>query len=216
MKAFGSVIMLSIIMVLAFTTDYLCSLRILVVFFHESSHALMTWLTGGEVLEFVVNLNQSGHVVSRGGSRFLTLSSGYVGAMIWGCVIFYSAVKSERDSRIIGGLSFLILILSVIFSNDPITLTFSGITCLMMLIIAKYGSPWVNDLALKSIGMMCIIYVPLDIWGDTIVNSAARSDAWMLADEIGGTGEMWGMVWIVISLSLVLYMTHDLVKVEKK
>ena len=80
-------------------TTVLYPLQILVVFFHESSHALMAVLTGGEVLEMQIDYMQGGHVLSRGGSRFLTLSAGYLGSLGWGAVIYFLAVKTYIDKK---------------------------------------------------------------------------------------------------------------------
>jgi hypothetical protein len=42
--------------------------------------------------------------------------------------------------------------------------------------------------------------VPYDIYDDTIRRSELRSDARMLAEEIGGTTIMWGGLWFIVSL----------------
>ena len=68
-------------------------LKLLVVFFHESSHALMTVATGGSVETLVIDPMQGGHVISVGGDRFLTLSAGYLGSWVWGVVIYLFAVR---------------------------------------------------------------------------------------------------------------------------
>jgi hypothetical protein len=51
-----------------------------------------------------------------------------------------------------------------------------------------------------------MIYVPIDIWQDTIVHSGALSDARMLANEMGGATFMWGGLWFVASLYFI-YLT---------
>jgi len=52
--------------------------------------------------------------------------------------------------------------------------------------------------------MTNLIYVPYDIYSDTIARSGLRSDAFMLAEEYGGAAWLWGGVWLVISLILVV------------
>jgi hypothetical protein len=61
-----------------------------------------------------------------------------------------------------------------------------------------------NDLMLRVVGITSMIYVPLDIYSDTISRSYLRSDARMLAEELGGATVLWGGLWIAVSL-VVLY-----------
>ena len=56
--------------------------RILVVFFHEMGHALMTVITGGRVAELGLNHMEGGHTLSMGGNRFLILNAGYLGSLL--------------------------------------------------------------------------------------------------------------------------------------
>jgi hypothetical protein len=49
------------------------------------------------------------------------------------------------------------------------------------------------------IGLTSLIYVPYDIFDDTIARSTLRSDAYMLAEAFGGTAMIWGAIWLVLS-----------------
>lgn len=86
--------MLSLI-ILGWEYALLYPLKLLVVFFHESSHALATLLTGGNVQELVLVKEEGGHVISTGGNRFISLSAGYLGSLLWGIVIYVSSVKTD-------------------------------------------------------------------------------------------------------------------------
>jgi hypothetical protein len=48
-----------------------------------------------------------------------------------------------------------------------------------------------------------MIYVPYDIFSDTILRSNLRSDARMLAEEFGGATVIWGGIWLVISIAVI-------------
>jgi len=54
-----------------------------VVFLHELSHALATWVTCGKVISMEVHGNEGGLTKTVGGSRFIILSSGYLGSFLW-------------------------------------------------------------------------------------------------------------------------------------
>jgi len=72
-----------------------------------------------------------------------------------------------------------------------------------LLACAKWLSHAVNDLALRVIGLSSMIYVPYDIYDDTIRRPHLRSDAHMLAHEVGGGTMLWGGLWLIISLVVI-------------
>lgn len=185
-------------------------LKLLVVFFHESSHALVTVLTGGEVLELMLNAQQGGHVISMGGNRFLTLSSGYLGSLVWGITIYLLAVRTRFDKPLMGALGASIIGMAFFFSSESFAMTFSIVVGVAMMASAYFVPMKINDMILRVIGLTSMLYAPLDIYSDTIQRSHLRSDAFMLAEEIGGSTMLWGGIWISISvvlLALTLYVS---------
>jgi len=187
--------------------DYaaLYPLKLLVVFFHESSHALATLLTGGSVKELVITHEQGGHVISQGGSRFIILSAGYIGSLLWGVIIFVASVKSRYDKVIMTVLGVSIIIITVLLSRSIFSWLFGLLTGGAMLLMAKYLAEKYNDFALRLIGLTSMMYAPLDIYSDTISRSHLQSDAYLLADYTGGTTLLWGSLWIIISMMAILY-----------
>lgn len=179
-------------------------LKLLVVFFHESSHALMTVATGGSVEALVIDPMQGGHVISLGGNRFLTLSSGYLGSLVWGVVIYLIAVRTSRDKALMILLGIIIIAITVFFIRELFALTFAAITGVVLILMGWKLPMEINDLVLRVIGMTNMIYVPYDIYSDTIARSELASDAFMLAEEFGGATWLWGGVWLVVSLVLVI------------
>ena len=203
----GRVYILVLIMIAIFAlwpTPALYPLKLLIVFFHESSHALMTVATGGDVVELVVNSMQGGHVLSIGGNRFLTLSAGYLGSLMWGVIIYLLAVGSQYDKAIMFCLGCVVIAIAALFVRDLFALGFSGLVGLFMILMGLKAPMQANDLILRVIGVTSMLYVPLDIYSDTIERSNLRSDAFMLAEEIGGVTMLWGGVWLVISLVILL------------
>jgi hypothetical protein len=187
--------------------DYavLYPLKLLVVFFHESSHALATLLTGGTVKELVITQEQGGHVISQGGNRFIIISAGYIGSLLWGVVIFVASVKSRYDKVIMMVLGVSIIIITVLLSRSLFSWLFGLLSGGVMLLMAKYLAEKYNDFALRVIGLTSMMYAPLDIYSDTISRSYLQSDAYLLADYTGGTTLLWGSLWIIISMMVILY-----------
>lgn len=180
-------------------------LKLLVVFFHESSHALATILTGGTVKELVINSQQGGHVISQGGNSFIIFSAGYIGSLLWGVAIYVATVKSLYDKAIMTVLGLSVITITLVLSSSLFSWLFGLLSGGAMLLMAKYLADKYNDFALRLIGLTSMMYAPLDIYSDTISRSYLESDAYFLAESIGGTTLFWGSVWILISLIVIFY-----------
>ena len=180
-------------------------LKLLVVFFHESSHALATVLTGGTVQSMVIVPQQGGYVISVGGNRFLTLSAGYLGSLLWGMVIYLLAATTDRDKTTMMVLGGCVAGIALVYIRNLFGLAFCCMTGLGMIGVARLLNREVNDFLLRVIGLTSMMYVPLDIYSDTILRAALRSDARMLAEEFGGATMAWGGLWMVVSIIAVLY-----------
>lgn len=181
-------------------TPAIIPLKILIVFLHELSHAGMTVLTGGEVISLSVNAAQGGEVWSRGGSRFLILTAGYLGSLFIGLLLLVAALRTDADRLVMGLFGGLMLLVTALYVRDAFALLFCVGTGAAMLLSARFLPHDVNDLALRVIGLTSMIYVPYDIFSDTIARSALRSDARMLAEEFGGATVIWGGIWLVVSV----------------
>jgi hypothetical protein len=205
MKRLSYLILLLVLIIVAWDYPILYPLKLLVVFFHESSHAIATLLTGGEVKELVIDQNQGGHVISLGGNQFIIISAGYIGSLFWGIAIYIASVKSHYDKAIMAILGVSILIITIILSRSLFSWIFGLLTGGAMLLMARYLAEKYNDFALRTIGLTSIMYAPLDIYSDTISRSHLQSDAYLLAEYTGGTTLLWGSIWIIISVVVIYY-----------
>lgn len=179
-------------------------IKIFVVFLHEFSHALATWLTGGEVLDLTLSVQQGGAVTSRGGNRFIIASAGYLGSLILGSMIFILALRAKLDRALVALLGLIMWGLSIFYIRDLFAILFCGGCGLIFLMSAKFLSRMINDFILRIIGLTSMIYVPFDIFSDTLHRSYLRSDARIIAESFGGPTLFWGALWLCISLC-VLY-----------
>ncbi|WP_018692646.1 M50 family metallopeptidase [Algicola sagamiensis] len=193
----------TILLFIFWNTIFVYPLKLLTVFFHEASHALMTLFTGGKVLELVVDPMAGGHVISQGGNDFLVKSAGYLGSLAFGVAIYKLAAMTRYDKAIMTFLGFFLMAISLVYFGTVFTLIFSGLTSALMILVGIKGSESVNDLVLRLIGLSSAYYVPLDILSDTIFRSHLRSDARMLAETYGGTTILWGGAWFLISIFVV-------------
>ena len=72
-----------------------------------------------------------------------------------------------------------------------------------MLMASRYLSLDINDMILRTIGISSMIYAPIDIFDDTIRRAHLRSDARILAEQVGGSTLFWGGLWLLISLGVI-------------
>jgi hypothetical protein len=184
-------------------TPFVVPLKILIVFFHEASHAIASVITGGEVVSLTVSPNQGGLVISRGGSRFWTLTAGYLGSLLIGAGLLLAATRTRADRKIMAVCGIVMLVLAGLYVREFFALGFVVGAGVAMLLAARFLGHNTNDLILRVIGLTSMIYVPYDIFSDTIARSTLRSDARMLAEEFGGTTQIWGGLWLLVSLIVI-------------
>jgi hypothetical protein len=184
-------------------TPLVTPLKILVVYLHELSHGIAAIVTGGEIVEISISPDIGGVIWTRGGSRFLVLSAGYLGSLLIGVALLVIALRSTADRLVMALLGGVTLLVTALYMRDLFTVGFGALTGAAMLACAKWLSHAVNDLALRVIGLSSIIYVPYDIYDDTIRRPHLRSDAHMLAHEVGGATMFWGGLWLIISLVVI-------------
>ncbi|SEW38756.1 Peptidase M50B-like [Cognatiyoonia koreensis] len=203
LKGHWQLLVLVSLVFLLWQTPVMLPLKLFVVFLHELSHALMTILTGGRVISLSISPLQGGEVWSAGGIRFLTLTAGYLGSLLIGVVLLLLALRTRVDKFVIALCGIALLVVAALYVRDIFALAFCVGTGLAMLAIARYLGHEINDLLLRLIGLTSMIYVPYDIFSDTIARSALRSDARMLAEEFGGTTMIWGGIWLLISVFVI-------------
>lgn len=186
-------------------TPVVVPLKILVVFLHELSHAVAAWLTGGSVEQISISSAQGGFAVTRGGNRFAILSAGYLGSLVMGAALLMVALRSQADRMVTALLGAVMVFVTAFYVRDLFAAAFCLSTGVILLAVARFLGHASNDMVLRVIGLSSLIYVPYDIFDDTIARSSLPSDAHMLAAEFGGATIIWGGVWLIVSLGVILW-----------
>ena len=109
LKGHWQLLLLTTLVFALWQTPVVVPLKILIVFFHEASHAIATILTGGKVLSLSISANQGGEVWSQGGNRFITLTAGYLGSLLIGIGLLIAATRTTADRAIMGGCGVITL-----------------------------------------------------------------------------------------------------------
>lgn len=194
---------ITLLIFVAWNTPIVLPLKFLVIYMHELAHGLAAILTGGSIVEISLSPQQGGFAITRGGSRFLILTAGYLGSMLIGAALFLIALRTKADRLVMGLFGIIMLLVTVFYVRELFPMIFCSVTSVAMLAAARFLSREINDMALRVIGLTSLIYVPYDIFDDTIARSGLRSDAYMLAEEFGGPTIFWGGLWLVLSLGLI-------------
>ena len=177
-------------------------LRLLVVFFHELSHALASLLTGGQGVRIELVAQEGGLAVTRGGSAFAVLSAGYLGSLLWGIGLLLAAVRTRADSAITLAWASCCCWWRLLWVRPVISFGF-GFSLLAgaALVLAGLKLPAAGcDFLLKLIGLASIMYVPLDIIDDTLRRAYLPSDAAMLGELTLIPGVVWGTLWMLLAV----------------
>lgn len=205
LKSHWQLLALTALVFALWQTPVVTPLKILVVFLHELSHALAAWLTGGSVEQISLSPQQGGFAITRGGNLFAILSAGYLGSLLLGVALLMAALRSEADRLVTAALGVVMAVITLLFIRDVFAAVFCSLAAAVLIAMARFLGHSANDMALRLIGLSSIIYVPYDIYDDTIARRGLQSDAQMLADAFGGTAQIWGGVWLLISFAVILW-----------
>ncbi|OXA59668.1 uncharacterized protein LOC110843832 isoform X2 [Folsomia candida] len=200
----------------------LAPIKLVAVFLHELSHALATWATCGKVTAIEVNENFGGVTISRGGTRWFSLSAGYIGSVIWGS--FFILMTWDRLPTKIAAGVFIVACIVTAFVLHVQQAKLCGMKCcfgmaMRFLVIAVGAIPaalWVLEeyvdmkiqplrWAILAIGTICTLHALYDCIHDVLCksinnSSQGKSDAVMFAEEFCGTPRCWGLLWSMLAI----------------
>ncbi len=190
--------------------------RLFVSFVHETGHGLAALLTGGQFHGFEVYSNGAGQAITSGGSRLIILPAGYLGAALFGAVLFYlvNTVPYPRTiSRILGVLLIIIsLLFSRFFSGEfvvsiaPFVGLLSG---LALFLVGQRASRDVNIVVLNILAVVTALNAVLDLvqltQNSEIMLGALRNDAAAFSDAFtpGVPAAVWAFVWALTAVAML-------------
>jgi len=197
-------LLLCLPVLLLWHTPLVYPLKILVVFLHELSHGLMAVLTGGQITRIELSALEGGLCFTAGGNRFLILSAGYLGSLLWGGALLIGASRSRLSRAITLSLGALLLAVALLYVRPLISfgLLFALLAGLGLLYCGLKLGERANGYLLKFIGLTSTLYVPQDIFSDTVLRLGLPSDARLLAELTGAPTLMTGLIWMLSSLGL--------------
>jgi len=184
-------------------TPAVLPLKLLVVVLHELAHGLAALLTGGRIVSLTVSPEIGGLAITQGGNRFAILTAGYLGSLVIGAMLFVAALRTDADRAVLGGFGAVLALFALLYMRESFALLFTLGTGAALLAAAWLLPRDICDLALRILGLSSMIYVPYDIFSDTIARAHLVSDARLMAQDIGGPAQMWGTLWLVLSVIVI-------------
>jgi hypothetical protein len=198
--------------ILLWETVIIYPIKLFVVLFHEISHGIAAIITGGEILSLNINLDLSGNCTIEGGNTFVIASSGYLGSLLIGLFIIYSSYNNKYRSWILISLAIISILFTINKSTNgtlPIILIFlSGI----ILLLIRYSPEYFSNFILRVIGIISCLYVIIDIRQDILTSHNNFSDATIISTSTGISEYVWGVIWILISITGLLLMLRIIFK----
>ncbi len=188
-------------------------LDLFLTFIHEGGHALAALLSGGKVLNLVVDPNQAGVTTTMRGFRPLVISGGYLGVSLAGALLLRLNTIPRIRKYILEAIALGVLALTMLYAGNPFTLFLGIATAGTLGFIGLKTSAFteylvVNFLAVY-IGLGALKEFPT-LWalhgGAARISAggaAGMTDAEAMAQLSGIPANGWVVLWLSLSVFLL-------------
>jgi hypothetical protein len=190
--------------ILLWDTFIVYPFRVFVVFLHEISHGIAAVLTGGRIVSIGLTFDEGGVCVTQGGSRFLTLSAGYLGSLLWGALFLLLGMRRRRAPGVVALVGLFTLVVTILFVRSGFGLVYGLLSAATLMLVASKLKPQASEILLAAIGVMSCLYAVWDIASDVVLRHVPHSDAAALARLTGVPAIVWGVLWIAASVWVIV------------
>lgn len=195
----------ALLALLLWDTPVVWPLRIFVVFLHELSHGLAAVATGGSIVRIELSPAEGGLCVTRGGSRFLTLSAGYLGSLAWGVLLLLAGARGRRDRAAVALLGLMTLGVTLVYVRSLFGFVYGAAAGAALLAVAWKLPAAASDAVLAVVGTVSCLYAVWDIASDVLLRDVPGSDANALGALTGIPGVVWGLFWVVTAVAVTAW-----------
>ncbi len=202
----------AVVLLAAWDSLFVWPLRLFVVLLHEVSHGLAAVLTGGEIVRLELSPAEGGLCVTRGGSRFLVLSAGYLGSLMWGVLILLAGARGRRDRQAVTALGLMTLGVTLLYVRSLFGFVYGLAFGAALLLVAWRLPPKVADAVLIVVGTVSCLYAPWDVASDVLLRDVPGSDAHALAALTGIPALAWGLFWMLLAFAVMAATLRKLVR----
>lgn len=184
-------------------------LRLLATFVHEFSHALVCWLTCGDVHGIEVYNNAGGVTKYRGGCRCLIAPAGYLGEAFWGMVFVVMSGGRKTATFAASGLVAALLV-SLCYSPNRtmvfLNLFYAVVTLAFIMVEWYIFTPILHFVTLLY-GVFLSTYAVADIFNHLVVRSQPGSDAYAMYEESVHCCQprCIGVTWMILAIVMQFF-----------
>ncbi len=189
--------------------------RLFVTFVHEAGHALAALLTGGQVQSFTVSPDGSGYAVTAGGNISLILPAGYLGAALFGALLFLLSSRAPSMTRALSlllGIGFIAL--TVLFARPDasgnMTALIVGVGYGVALALLGWLAPQgVNVFLLNTLAILTGLNAVFDlvhlVGNADIGNAGVVNDAAAFSQEVAPLlpPSVVALLWAAIAIGMM-------------
>jgi hypothetical protein len=193
-------ILLLIISFFLWNTYFIYPIKLCVVLLHELSHAVAAFASGGRITEMKIGFDLGGKCDAEGGNAVLIASSGYLGSLFWGLLLFLSPNNKKTGFWIINSVSALILIITFSVSANTSLIILAVMLSAILTASSFYLRIPIITILIRAFGLIGSVYVLFDIKDDLLSNTPQISDATILGGIINVPVVVIGLTWVFISI----------------
>ena len=178
-------------------------------YFHEISHGIAALVTGGEIMRIQLFANGAGLCTTRGGLSFVISFFGYAGATFWGWLLFKLANSHQRTAQVVSGLMIVLLLASLIFVRDLLTIIIISSLAVMFVFTIKMRRLYTLQLLLKFFGLSILLnslFSPTYLFDGRDLGDGAALASMTMVPEL-----VWVLLWCVLAVAAL----YSLIKMNK-
>ncbi|MCY4464845.1 MAG: M50 family metallopeptidase [Chloroflexi bacterium] len=189
--------------------------RLFVTFVHEAGHALAALLTGGQIQSFTVSPDGSGYAITAGGSASLILPAGYLGAALFGALLFLLSSRAPSLTRALSlllGIGFIAL--TVLFARPDasgnMTALVVGLGYGLALVLLGWQAPQsINVFLLNTLAILTGLNAVFDlaqlVTNSDIGNAGVVNDAAAFSQKVAPLlpPSVVALLWAAIAVGMM-------------
>jgi hypothetical protein len=182
-------------------------IRIFVTFVHEGSHALAALITGGTVRSIDIYPSGSGVTWSSGGLTGLITMAGYIGTMLFGCLLLLLTRRRAAGRTTLALMAGGILFITLLWTRNVAFGVPAGLILGLLLFGAATKLPEkAAAFTAAFLSLQLVLNALFDVrnlvWMTTATN--VQNDAVFMAERVGGTPWMWAVLWAGASAAMLV------------
>ncbi len=190
-------------------------IKLMVVLFHELSHVVAAYATGGVAFGIAIDPGGAGVTIGFGGVEWVIVAAGYFGSFVIGALLFY--LTATWEPKEVWGVICILCCLTLTFDwLNEFTAVF-GYGALFLMVVGIFAS---DDVFLKPLlrltAATCCLYPVIDVMGELLSDTAdgflvrgetVGSDVTHLASLTGVSEVLYAVLWVVLGTVTVVWLT---------